>query len=146
MYFYTKNCTPLKISFKEFNRRCRLTLLKYGFRWLLLRTTIIFEKIPALDMEKHHENCTYKYLYKHFLIKLPSVEFPLLRTTITFEKIPALDMEKHHENCNCKYLYKHFLIKLPSVKFPVQIYIFLRRKSIFEFRQSISFFFRSIFQ
>ena len=58
MHFYTKNCTPLQISFKEFNRRCRATLLKYTFRWLLLRTTIIFEKIPAFDMEKHELRIT----------------------------------------------------------------------------------------
>ena len=50
---FTKNCTPLQLSFKEFNRRCRTTLLKYASRWLLLRTTIIFENIPALDMEKY---------------------------------------------------------------------------------------------
>ena len=58
MHFYTKNCTPLQTSFKEFNRRCTATLLKYAFRWLLLRTTIIFEKIPALDMEKHELRIT----------------------------------------------------------------------------------------
>ena len=48
MHFYTKNCTPLQISFEEFNRRCRATIKEQ-----LLRTTIIFEKIPALDIEKH---------------------------------------------------------------------------------------------
>ena len=58
MHFYTTNCTPLQTSFKEFNRRCRATLLKYAFRWLLLRTTIIFEKIPALDIEKHELRIT----------------------------------------------------------------------------------------
>ena len=58
MHFYTKNCTPLQISFKEFNLRCRATLLKYAFRWLLLRTTIIFEKVPGLDMEKHELRIT----------------------------------------------------------------------------------------
>ena len=50
---FTKNCTPLQLSFKEFNCRCRTTLLKYASRWLLLRATIIFKNIPPLDMEKH---------------------------------------------------------------------------------------------
>ena len=50
---FTKNCTRLQLSFKEFNRRCRTTLLKYASRWLLLRTSIIFENIQALNMEKH---------------------------------------------------------------------------------------------
>ena len=46
---FTENCTPLQI----FNSRCKTTLLKYASSWLPLRTNIIFEKIPVLDMLKH---------------------------------------------------------------------------------------------
>ena len=38
---FTKNCTLLQLTFKEFKRRCRTTLLKYASRCLLLSTAII---------------------------------------------------------------------------------------------------------
>ena len=55
---FTTNCTPLQLSFKEFDRRCRTTLLKSASRWLLLKTTIISENIPALNMEKQELQVT----------------------------------------------------------------------------------------